>query len=55
MREINKREMLSVEGGATLSASMLSAIYKTIDTIFSIGEALGSYIRRVTEKKMCDL
>lgn len=55
MKELNKREMLNVEGGATLSASMLSAIYKTIDTIFSIGEALGSYIRRASEKKMCDL
>ena len=55
MREINKNEMLSVEGGASFSASMLGAIYKTIDTIFSIGEALGSYIRTVTEKKMCDL
>lgn len=55
MREISKREMINVEGGASISASMLSAIYKTIDTIFSIGEALGSYIRRASEKKMCDL
>ena len=55
MREINKKEMLCIEGGASFSASMLSAIYKTIDTIFSIGEALGSYIRRTSEKKMCDL
>ena len=47
--------MLNVEGGTSFSASMLSAIYKTIDVIYSIGESLGSYIRRVVENKMCDI
>lgn len=55
MREIEKKEMLNVEGGTSFSASMLSAIYKTIDVIYSIGESLGSYIRRVVENKMCDI
>ena len=55
MKELDKREMLNVEGGASFSASMLSAVYKAIDVIFSIGEALGSYIRRVNENKMCDI
>lgn len=55
MREIDKKEMKCVEGGASFSASMMTAIYKTIEVIYSIGESLGSYIRRVTEKKMCDI
>lgn len=55
MKELKKDEMLKIEGGASFSASMLNAIYKTIDTIYSIGEALGSYIRRVIEGKMCDI
>ena len=55
MRELEKKEMLNVEGGASFSASMMNAIYKTIEVIYSIGESLGSYIRRVTEKKMCDI
>ena len=55
MREIDKKEMMDVEGGASFSASMLSAIYKTIGVIYSIGESLGSFVRRVTEKKMCDI
>ena len=55
MWEIRKDEMLKIEGGTSISASMLSAIYKTIDTIYSIGEALGSYIRRVKEGKICDI
>ena len=46
MIELKKEEMLSIAGGASFSASMLSAIYKTIETIYSIGESLGSYLRR---------
>ena len=55
MRELKKEEMLNIEGGASFSASMLNAIYKTIEVIYSIGESLGSYIRRVAEKSMCDI
>ena len=55
MREINKKEMLDIEGGASFTASMLTAIYKTFEVIFSIGESLGSFIRRKASNKMCDL
>ena len=57
MREIEKKEMLNIEGGGSsgISGTILNAIYKLIDTIYSIGESLGSYIRRTTENKMCDI
>ncbi|MGM9875924.1 MAG: hypothetical protein ACI310_01700 [Bacilli bacterium] len=55
MKELNKEEMLKIDGGANFSASMMNAIYKTIEVIFSVGEALGSYIRRKIEGKMCDI
>lgn len=55
MREVKKEEMLKIEGGASVSAAMLNVVYKTIDLIFTVGEALGSYIRRKVEGKMCDL
>lgn len=55
MREIDKKEMMKIEGGASFSATMMTAIYKTIEVIYSIGESFGSYIRRVIGKKMCDI
>ena len=55
MRELSNKEMLNIEGGGNITGSMLNAVYKIIDTIYSIGESLGSYIRRVVEKKMCDI
>lgn len=55
MQEIKKEEMLGIDGGTSFSSSMLTAIYKTIEVIYSIGEALGSYLRRMQEQKMCDI
>lgn len=55
MVEIDKKEMLEVDGGASFSASMVTAIYKAIEAIYAIGEALGSYLRRIQEQKMCNL
>lgn len=55
MRELSNKEMLNIVGGGSVTGSMLTAVYKIIDTIYSIGESLGSYIRRAVEKKMCDI
>ena len=55
MREIKKEEMLKIEGVNSITGSMLNAIYKTIDLIYSIEKSLGSYIKREVEKKMCDI
>ena len=54
MDDTIKNEMLKIDGGAGFTATMMNAIYKTIEIIFNIGEAFGSYIRRKSEGKMCD-
>ncbi len=55
MKELNKKEQLNVAGGTALTSAMLTAIYKTMEVIFTIGESLGSFIRRKVENKMCDI
>ena len=55
MVKLEKEEMLNVEGGSSITGSMLTAIYKTIELIYTIGESLGTYIRRQVENKMCDI
>ena len=55
MRELRKEEMKKVEGGTSISAAMLGAIYKIVETIYNLGDALGSSIRRVIEGKNCNL
>lgn len=55
MRELKKEEMKKVEGGTSFSAAMLGAIYKVVETIYNLGDALGSSIRRIIEGKNCSL
>lgn len=55
MIELTKEETKKVVGGTDLTSSMLTAIYKTIEVIFKVGESLGNFIRRKTENKMCDI
>ena len=53
MENLNQQQLIKVRGGATLSSQMLNAISKTASTLFSIGQALGSAIRRIYSKKVC--
>ena len=48
--------MVKVDGGTdVISATMINSIYKIVSFIYELGEALGSYIRRSNEDKMCNL
>ena len=40
MRELSNKEMLNIEGGGSITGSMLTAVYKIIDTIDSIGKKI---------------
>lgn len=52
MKKLENDELLKVDGGTdVISATMINSIYK----IYELGEALGSYIRRSNEDKMCNL
>lgn len=55
MKKINKNELYTIIGGATLTGTMLSAITKGVSTIYNIGRALGSALRRAISGKYCSL
>lgn len=52
MQTLTKQELLNIKGGS-LSSTMLNAITKSVSTLFSIGQAVGSAIRRVWSKNYC--
>lgn len=54
MTNLTKDEMIMTSGG-NVSATMVSAVYRIVSFIYELGEALGSYIRRSNEDKMCKL
>ena len=45
--------LFSVKGGAGLNSSMLNALIRTISTLYSIGQAVGSALRRTRTGKYC--
>ena len=52
VRELKEKEMMDINGGA-LTSAFISAISKIVSTLYDIGEATGSAIRRLTSGKYC--
>lgn len=52
---MNKEELVEVRGGIqVLSSTAINAIVRAFETIYDLGRALGSAIRRATSKsKRC--
>lgn len=51
---LSNTELYLVRGGAlNISASFLNAISRTISTLLSLGQVIGSTIRRAISRKVC--
>ena len=55
MKKINRNELYSIIGGAGLTGTMLNAIAKGVTSMYNIGRALGSALRRAISGKYCSL
>ena len=53
MNILNKEEMLEIKGGASISSAMLNALMRSVSVMFSLGQAVGSAIRRSLGKYYC--
>jgi hypothetical protein len=49
---MTKEELIKVKGGA-ISAQVLNAIARGINTLYNLGQAVGSVLRRALRKKIC--
>lgn len=53
MKQLNKEEMFAIRGGAGLTSAMLNALMRTVSVMFSVGQAVGSAIRRAVNGSYC--
>ena len=53
MKNLKKEELFKVKGGASVSSAMLNALMRTVSVMFSVGQAVGSAIRRTLKKSYC--
>lgn len=52
--ELTKENMKKIEGGGITSA-MLNAISKAVNTLYELGRATGSAIRRLIKNSYCPM
>ena len=50
--KLNEKELLNVQGGA-ITASLLNAAARAMNTILELGRTVGTSIRRIYSKKYC--
>ena len=54
MVNLTNDELMAVNGGG-LTAALLTATAKLVSTVYDIGRAFGSAIRRITSGNVCPL
>ena len=52
MTEIKQTELYNINGGA-INYTMLKAIARAASTLYTIGQAIGSAVRRMISNKYC--
>jgi len=56
MKELSKKQMLNIYGGATsITGAFLSSLIKGINIVLELGRSVGSAIRRGSGGKLCPI
>lgn len=50
---MNDYKLNKVVGGGEINGSVLNALSRFITTLYELGRAVGTSLRRVTKKNMC--
>jgi len=53
MDKLRREEMKKINGGAGVSSAVLNAVMRTVTVMFSLGQAVGSAIRRISGNNYC--
>ena len=53
MSKLNKDDLKNIDGGTSISGTLINAFTSGMKTILDIGRSFGSAIRRLKEDKLC--
>jgi len=51
---LTNEELLKINGGG-ISATLLNSLSRFMDTLYSLGQTVGSTLRRLVSKKVCKI
>lgn len=55
MRNLNKQELLEIEGGSSVTSGLISTLVKGASVFLEVGRSLGSSLRRIVSSCTCKL
>ena len=55
MKELNKNELMNIEGGFSISGSIINAFTSAVKAVVDLGRSFGSSIRRIATNNLCKL
>lgn len=55
MKELNKNELLSVDGGVNITGTFITSLTKGVNALLDLGRSLGTAIRRIGSKSVCSI
>lgn len=53
IKKLKRNELREIEGGFSITGSIVNAFVEGIKTILDVGRSLGSSLRRLKEDKLC--
>ena len=53
MNRLNREELREIDGGFSITGSLISAFTSALKTVYDFGRSLGSAFRRIKEDKLC--
>ena len=55
MNKLNRSELHEIEGGTSITGTIISAFTNTLKTVYEFGRSLGNAFRRIKEDKLCEV
>ena len=55
MQELSIQELIQIDGGFNLTASLISSLTKGVELSFEIGQCLGGALRRIMTGNFCEI
>lgn len=53
MIKLNKNELYDINGGVSISGTLISAVTRGINTLLDLGRSFGTAIRRIGSNNLC--
>ena len=55
MNKLNDKELKELEGGTSITGTIINAFTSTLKTVYEFGRSLGNALRRIKEDKLCEI